>query len=262
MNDRMMRQFGALLLLMIVLSCAFKLFCPTQTVRPQSSVDIEKLTGYPPEPRVQSHSRAPVVFSQLNAAPERDTEPTKELTADGADILERLRDWARREPEAALKWGMQQPDGTNRNEVLTDACFQIGQTDPMRAATLAERLKLSGDAVLENLARQWASKDLTAAYKWMISQPENDYRDAFATGMAFELAQKEPVNAARFVLQEISSGSVQNEAVMMVLHQWALTDLSGATAWVKQFPEGELQNRALNELSGIARYRRSLAPSK
>jgi hypothetical protein len=177
-------------------------------------------------------------------------------------VLDELRGWARKDPEAALIWGQQQTNNVERNEALTDACFQIAQTDPKRAVVLAEQFNLSNDGVLQNLAQQWAAKDLTTAYNWILTQPAGDQRDALATGMTFIWSQTEPSGAAQFVTQQMSPGSTQDEAVMMVLHQWALVDLTGAGAWVRQFPEGSLRNRALNELSGIARYKQSIAQSQ
>jgi len=103
---------------------------------------------------------------------------------------------------------------------------------------------------------------LAAAYNWIIAQPEDDRRVPLVAGMAFTWSQKEPVEAAQFVVQEIPSGAAQDEAVMMVLHQWALADFTGARTWAQQFTEGPLQSRALNELAGIAVYEQSLAQSK
>jgi hypothetical protein len=174
--------------------------------------------------------------------------------ADEEAVLSRLRAWAGQDPESALAWGEQQPDNRERNEVLTDACFQIARTDPRRAVMLAEQLHLNPDAVVENLAQQWAARDLTAAYDWIAAQPADAQRDALVTGLTFIWSQSEPLNAAQFVVQQMAPGPAQDEAVMMVLHQWALADRAGAGAWVQQFPESPLRNRALNELAGLAQY--------
>jgi hypothetical protein len=79
-----------------------------------------------------------------------------------------------------------------------------------------------------------------------------------ATGVTFVWAQSDPAGAAQFVLQVMSTGSAQDQAVMMVLHQWALTDLPGANRWAQEFPEGPLRSRALNELSNFAQYKQSI----
>ena len=178
------------------------------------------------------------------------------------EILSKLRDLASKDPEAALIWGQQQTNNAERNEALTDACFQIAKTDPNRAVVLAEQFSLNNDAVLNNLAKQWAGTDLMTAYNWIAAQPSGNQRDALVTGMTFIWSQTEPANAAQFVTLQMSPGSAQDEAILMVLHQWALVDPTGAGAWAQQFPESPLRDRALNELSGIARYKQSIAQSQ
>lgn len=261
MNDRTIKQIAFAMLFIVVLGSAAKWLRFTGMNPVLTNVENPPVAQS--EPSVRMHpAKARIAVVQEEAASRKEGVLVKNATTNEEDILDRLRDWARRDPESALNWGQQQPDGPERNEALTDACFQIAQTNPARAVALVERLHLSGHAVLENMAQQWAAKDLTAAYNWLIGQPANDYREAFASGVAFVLAQKEPMDAARFVIQEIPSGSAQDEAVMMVLHQWALADLSGATAWVEQFPAGALQNRAFNELLGVAKYEQSLSQAK
>jgi hypothetical protein len=176
--------------------------------------------------------------------------------------LDELREWARRDPESALAWGKQQTNTLERDEALTAACFQMVQSDPARAVTLAEEFQLNNDAVLDNLAQQWAAKDLTTAYNWILTQPAGDQRNALATGMAFVWSQTAPGDAAQFVAEQIPPGSAQDEAAMMVLHQWALADSAAANAWVQQFPEDPFRNRALNELASIAEYKQNSAQSK
>jgi DNA-binding transcriptional regulator YbjK len=148
------------------------------------------------------------------------------------ETLTELRKWARKDPEAAMVWGQQHPDNAERNEVLEDACFQIAESDPERAVALAEQFNLSQDSVLENLAQQWAGKNLTAACNWITVQPAGDRRDALVTGMTFIWSQTEPVGAAQFVVRQMPPETAQDEAIMMVLHQWALVDPAGANAWV------------------------------
>lgn len=149
-----------------------------------------------------------------------------------------------------------------RVDSITDACFQMIHADPVHALNLAMENKLSKDSVLKNLCLQWAQQDLSAAYTWIVSQPADDRRSAMLSGVAFVWAQKDPAGAADCVVGQIPAGAAQNEAVMMVLHQWALLDLPGAVAWVQRFPNGPMQARAVTELEGVEAYERSLAQIK
>ncbi len=64
----------------------------------------------------------------------------------------------------------------------------------------------------------------------------------------------EPAAAANFVVREIPPGSAQTEAVISILHQWALRNFDDAAAWVELFPDGEIRERAINELAGVRDY--------
>jgi hypothetical protein len=258
MTDKRIKVLGLLLLFTMGMACAFRLLSPS----PHHTIQTDKqsfASGYHQE--LHSEIKPAAVLRQIESFI-RSGDEILNSTTNEEEILSELRDWARKDPETALIWGQQQTNSSERTEVLTDACFQIAQADPERAVILAEQLNLSKDVVLENLAQQWAAKDLTMAYNWIMAQPAGDQRDALATGIAFVWSQTEPVNAALFVAQQIPPGPVQDEAAIMVLHQWALVDSTGASAWAQQFPENPLRNRALNELSGMAQYKQAIAQSK
>ena len=179
------------------------------------------------------------------------------------NFIGEVRDWARKDPEAALAWAQQQPDSDDaRKEALIDACFQIAQTDPERAVTLAEHFNLDRGVVLTNLAQQWATKDLAAAYDWIAKQSDDDQRNALGTGLTLVWSKTDPAAAAQFVVQRMTPGLAQDSAIIMVVHQWALIDQSGAAAWVGEFPEGPLRDTALNELANLASQSQGIIGTK
>lgn len=181
--------------------------------------------------------------------------------------LDEFNDWVTKKPEAALAWAKQQPDSTMRQKMLAAICYHFAVNDPARAVALAEKFNLQNagnntNAILANLAQQWAMKDLTAAYDWGMQQPAGNQRDLLLQSIALIWSQSEPASAANFVVEQIPPGGVQTETVMSVLHQWAMTDFSGAYGWVKLFPEGLLRERAVAELNGIAQWQLSVGLAK
>jgi len=108
--------------------------------------------------------------------------------------------------------------------------------------------------MLGNLAQQWAERDLPSAISWAGNYPPGENRDNLFARIAFAESQTSPANAAQMVVEQISPGSTQQEAAMSILHQWALQDMTRALAWAEQFPAGELYDRAIIELAGIAVY--------
>ena len=215
----------------------------------------------PPPATVKNAGGAPTVPEARASPPDEFLPPRrhrKKSSSDGgveteADFFGEIREWARRNPEAALAWAQSQPDSDDaRKEALTDACFQIVQTDPERAVTLAQRFNLNRDAVLSNLAQQWATRDLTAAGRWVAAQPEGDARDALVQGVTLPWSRTDPAAAARFVVEEMSPGAAFDATVTMVVHQWAASDPDGAAGWVRRYPAGPLQDRLLEELGHAA----------
>ena len=185
------------------------------------------------------------------------SEPVPDPEVEKARILEEtlgvLREWARQQPEKALEWALGQPDGPQRREVLVDVCYQVAQSDPATAVSMAQQLHLDQGlgAVMENLIQQWAGQDVSAAYVWAQSQPTGEEKNGLMMRIAFVQSQTDPAAAAQMVVEQITPGQTQTEATMTVLHQWASLDMPGATGWAQLFPEGALRERAMNELYGM-----------
>jgi hypothetical protein len=176
------------------------------------------------------------------------------------DSLDQLRRWAKLDPSAAWDWVLKQPDDDRRVEMLEALCYQLAQDgNPARAVALADNLNLTGHGTLANLGQQWAQKDLPAARDWAVAKPEGNVKNELLERVAYVWSSSDPENAARFVVEKMSPGNAQTEAAICVLHQWALRDFDGANAWVQLFPDGEIRQRAVNELTGIREY--SLANS-
>ena len=245
----------------VVSLCLFSIAATTVLVflfRASPVVKFEPPNAYQvpdPHPRADSTPESPP--ESVLGARTRNTGLARllddELKGRENNFIGEVRDWARKDPEAALAWAQKQPDSDDaRKEALIDACFQIAQTDPDRAVTLAERYNLDRSVVLTNLAQQWAVKDLASAYDWIAKQSDDDQRNALGTGLTLVWSKTDPVAAAQFVVQRMTPGLAQDNAVIMVLHQWALIDQPGATIWAREFPEGPLRDTALNELANMA----------
>jgi hypothetical protein len=229
----------AFLLANIALAGALHFFSP---IRPAVSIEKSELAKSPAN-KADSYASVvstPVVF-------------TSDTPSDYS--LDQFRQWARKDPSAAWDWTLKQPDGDRRVEMLEELCCEIAEDgDPARAVALADTLRLTSHGALASLEQQWAQKDLSAARAWAITKPAGDEKNELLERVAYVWASADPENAARFVVENMPTGNAQTEAVMSVLHQWALRDFAGAEAWVELFPAGELRQRATNELAGIREY--------
>jgi hypothetical protein len=163
--------------------------------------------------------------------------------------------------QAALAEALKLPEGNERNQTLAAVCLALAQTDPADAMQLAQALNLDQQpgATTENIMQQWASSDMSSALQWASQQPAGEQRDSLMTRVALVMSQSDPSDAANLATSEIPAGPAQDDAVMMVLHQWAAQDLPAAIAWANTLSSSSpaLQQRALNELQGMADQRQA-----
>lgn len=106
-------------------------------------------------------------------------------------------------------------------------------------------------SLLENLAQQWAEQDMQATYEWASAKPTGEAKDRLLGRIALVESKHNPEEAARLVAEQISPGTVQDEAAISVIHQWALRDASAAMTWVQSFPESNLRYKAILEVQNI-----------
>ena len=227
-----------------------------------------------------SNARPGASFSSSGPAkamglPESDTPPGKpgeEVPADEgswAKELRELKELAAKDPDAALAQVTQMSDKEERKAAARAVCLQLAPQDPAKAMTAAWGLGLGHfadeaveDAVLEHLAKQWAEVDLVKAFVWASALPADEEwrRDRVVKGIAMAVSQIAPAEAARLVAEHINpDSSVQIEATMEVLRQWAARDYDGAVDWVALFPDGPFLDRGIGEL---AKAKSSQPPSE
>ncbi len=177
--------------------------------------------------------------------------PWRELT-----LRNVAQDWGGQDAARAERWAARLTDESERTATLADVCLQVAQGDARSAVEIAERHGLGAvpGAIFENLVQHWAEQDVTGAAAWISEQPVGEGRDQMVGRLAYVQSQTEPANAANLVVEQIPTGPIQDEAVMSVLHQWAVREPTAAAAWVGQFPAGALRDRAEAELRGLAAY--------
>lgn len=151
---------------------------------------------------------------------------------------------------AAIAWAADLRDENESRMAMLHICTRVAEEDPATAIRLAtdhELDQLPGDFI-GGLVAAWAAHDMSAAREWVESQPEGDLRDGLMGPVVFELAKRAPSAAARMVAEEMGNGEPQVEAAISVLCQWVLLDPQAAASWVENFPDGDLKERARQEL--------------
>jgi hypothetical protein len=218
---------------------------------------------------LRSHDVAPET-SGLSA----DSDAIRKRQRDASEVVSntrhrkagRLRSSAAKDLEDARKWAEGRPDSDERADLIQaieEALCQeaieptgaeiVGQLDEA-----VRRLAYEDSALglVLNLTQKWAGEDLNAARDWVVNQPDSEIRGALLHRIAIEQTESDPVAAAHLVAEEIPPGPAQTEAVVTVVHRWALHDPTSAAAWAESFPVGLIRLRAQQELYGLANYRK------
>lgn len=137
--------------------------------------------------------------------------------------------------------------------LLTRRCLALSERDPLAAMDMAvaKNLTDADPGLLASLVNQWAIKDFDGACKWIKTQESGAWRDDMLARLACLRAQTDPLDAARLVTAEILPNPARDEALISVLHQWALQDPETAEIWAGSFSDDKLKSRALAELHSL-----------
>jgi hypothetical protein len=168
-------------------------------------------------------------------------------------VRELLSGWASRDAEAALDWISSLEDPAARRSARSTVCLALAEEDPRHAVVLALAHGADEDdagGLLESLAMQWCEKEPEPVLDWALTQPQGEWRNRLVARASFVVSKLDPVRAAQLV-SGLEPGTLQDEAAMAVLHQWALQDSSAALQWGEAFAEPALRERALAEISNL-----------
>jgi len=145
--------------------------------------------------------------------------------------------------------------GADPRILLERRCLAISEHDPLAAMKMAvaNQLQEVDSGLSASLIAQWASQDFERAYEWTKAQEPGALRDDMLARLAYLRAQQaDPIAAARLVATDISAGPARDEAVISVIHQWALQDARAAALWAQSLPDETLRQRASDEIDGLA----------
>ena len=203
------------------------------------------------------HRARPTLLSRSNRprsdAQQRSTGPETcaRFLSSPPDNADAAREWARSDPARALLWLPHAAPGAARDAVVEIGCSEVVEFDPAEAVSIADEYSPDNINLLENLIQRWSTQSETAAAMYADRKPAGVVRDRLLSRVAFADAKTNPVTAARLVAQDIAPGTIQDEAAISVLHQWALQDPAAALLWAESFPPGSLRDRAIREVHAL-----------
>ncbi len=147
--------------------------------------------------------------------------------------------WVRADPAAALAWAQQLADPADRNIALESALRDLAMRDPARAITAVQE-SLTGpgvERILQFAFQILASKDPTQASQLLLAIPPGDVQTLSAMDVARALAMRD-IPAALVWARTIPIDFTQWLALTSILSVWAQKDPMAAARYVVEMPAG------------------------
>jgi hypothetical protein len=162
-------------------------------------------------------------------------------------------EWANAGLKDAAAWAGRLPDGAEHDSASFAVANEAVRSEPVEALRIAADLPTGPrrDDLLRRGAMEWASQDGQSAANWALQIQDAPLRDKALAAVAAAWSENDPLSAAKLALGEISQGRTQSDAVIEIVQRWAQHEPESAAAWVKQFPEGNLKQTAVENLADL-----------
>lgn len=147
--------------------------------------------------------------------------------------------------DGTLQWIETLPK-QQRQRVISDQFHTIVSRDPERAKELL-MANLNGRLAnyADNLATQWARKDVAAAQQWIDELPAGEMRRDAQRGLINAMAEKDPSSAAAYLENEGLNEANRYSANAVVSH-WFRQDRQAAIDWVARQADSELHRQLVD----------------
>ncbi len=275
--DRLAIAAGALIVCCVGLTCGRSHqdrdeLPPARSTQARSAGPEQLVPAFPEEPPWQSADEVGEEIARLRTAlPEYETARSvrdllqnlalfrPELAAsflaeaasgeERATLLEMVeRCWARSAPEDLFRWAKETLGGSEQIRACQEAVTAIAKSgDPVTAASLMEDMPYSDGRLysLSDIARSWASTDLSGAYDWANGLGDDRERTWALSSLSDSLARDRPDFVRALIETEDNSGVREAMARALAGEQ---SESDSALDFVRSLPS-ELQAAASDEIA-------------
>ena len=170
--------------------------------------------------------------------------------------------WAKADFGEAAHWAGQLPGSADRRIAQETVAAEAAYAKPVEALKLACALMPSStrDEIIKRATATWATAAPEDAIAWAKQITDQTLRQQVTAGIAAAWGESNPVAAGYLAIESLPPGPLQNKTVMAIVQRWMQSDVKGATAWVNQFPAGELRQTAAAMMNDFATRRQRFAP--
>ena len=237
--------------------------------------------------QLSSYERESIRKSALAGISRRDPKAALEILA-GVDqgtrnriLPDTIRYLADKDPQAAIDWIRQAPDGYAKNKAMEEALGELAQKAPLETIEIAdnypemrenalvnafgtlarndlpdamERLKAyEGDPVysnlLRNLASSYAREKPEEALAWALDLP-SEHRSQVLGSVVSNMSRVDPELAIKNLdkLATDENRSYHDSAVQNIASNWARRDPFAAAAWLQSLPDSNGKTNGISQV--------------
>lgn len=172
-----------------------------------------------------------------------------------SDACERIAAiWARQNLSESIGWAQQLSEGSGRQEALLSIASEVAFTNPKEALVLASQITVPQEKsdLIDQAASTWASTAPETAVDWAKQIQDSNLREQVVGAIATTWADKDPIAAAKLVLDSLPEGKTQENAIFGIVQRMTVKNPEAARTWVEQFPEGPLRDTVWAEINRIS----------
>jgi len=137
-----------------------------------------------------------------------------------------------RESEATLRWWSSLPESDGKKSLQVSLAYALLGHRPIDALELALGVRDSslstGEALAQKAMSAWASQDPLKAKEWLDNLADPRFREKLAASVARGWAETESGKALTFLLESVSPGQEQENALLAILQR----DPRGVNRWM------------------------------
>jgi hypothetical protein len=151
----------------------------------------------------------------------------------------------RREPDYALRWVTELPDGAANRRVRLAAVEQFVAAEGRAALNRIGALPagVARDELLVLAAAAWTRRDPDAAIAWLRDQPDSELKPRLTSSVGFEVAHSKPERALE-VADMLPEGRNRWLLFSAIGQTWVAVDSKAALSWASKLPAGEPRDAA------------------
>ena len=170
--------------------------------------------------------------------------------------------WAKQNLSEAITWAQQLQVDSTRQDALLSIASEAALSNPKEALMLASQMTVPPEKsdMINQAASTWATESPETAATWANQIQDKPLREQVLAAIATSWADQDPNAAAQLVLNSVTPGSAQDNAIMGIVQRMAMKDMEAAKAWVAQFSEGPMHDRAASELTRIEERQQLVQP--